>query len=162
MNGSGFFIKENSYFYHKYRLMKFLTTGCIFLLLTSCEVMPTNYSGYGTVPVNESREFAQLMANDQKNKTKETAEVLNYLLNDTDPEDLKTAAVITNNSNCDIIVRLTGTQSSDVYNLPVARNSKNQFTIRKGTYLMKSNVCNAKYESQKSITEPLILKLSSN
>ncbi|MBN9313977.1 MAG: hypothetical protein BGO40_04565 [Chryseobacterium sp. 39-10] len=142
--------------------MKFLVTICTLLLVTGCDSLPTSYPGYGDVTINESREFAQLMENDQKNKTKETAEVLNYLLNDTDPKDLKTAAVITNNSNCDIIVRLISKENNVSYLLPIARSSKNQFVIRKGNYLMKSNVCNAKYESQKNISEPLMLKLSSH
>lgn len=90
------------------------------------------------------------------------AEVLTYLLNDDDPKDKQTAAVIENISSCNIILRLVGINNNVIYNLPIARNSKNQFVIDKGNFTLKSNVCGAKYYSQKNIKDPLILKLSTN
>ena len=119
-------------------------------------------SSSGNTSVNESREFAELMAVDKIDKKTVTAEVLTYLLNDPDPKDTKTATVITNNSNCDIIVRLVGVKNGKSYNLPVPRNNKNQFVIEKGGYTLNSNICGAKYYSQKIVVEPLILKLSNN
>lgn len=138
----------------------------VFLLVTSCEILPLNNPNSGNYPntantiINESKEFAELMEADKIDKRKVTAQVLTYLLNDSDPNDPQTAAVITNESNCDIIVRLVGTKNKKFYNLPVAKNSKNQFLIRKGGYTLNSNVCGAKYYSQKIIVEPLIITLS--
>lgn len=132
-------------------------------LMIQCDVVPN--SGYRTNnpgSVDESKEFADLMEKDQTDKNKKTAEVLTYLLNDTDPADPFTVAVIDNLSGCNIIVRLVAVKGNQIYNLPVAKNSKNHFKIAKGSYTMRSNVCESKYYSQKSITEPLILKLSAH
>ena len=112
--------------------------------------------------INENKEFATLLEKDQFNKKKINAEVLTYLLNDSDPQENSTAAVIENTSSCNIILRLVGIQNNQIYNLPISRDSKNQFVILKGNYTLKSNICGAKYYSQKNILEPLILKLSTN
>lgn len=133
------------------------------LFLIQCDVVPN--SGYRTNnpgSVDESKEFADLMEKDQTDKNKKTAEVLTYLLNDTDPADPYTVAVIDNLCGCNIIVRLVAVKGNQIYNLPVPKNSKNHFKIAKGSYTMRSNVCESKYYSQKSITEPLILKLSAH
>lgn len=133
------------------------------LFLIQCDVFPN--SGYRTNnpgSVDESKEFADLMEKDQTDKNKKTAEVLTYLLNDTDPADLYTVAVIDNLSGCNIIVRLVAVKGNQIYNLPVPKNSKNHFKIAKGSYTMRSNVCESKYYSQKLINEPLILKLSAH
>ncbi|UBB89444.1 hypothetical protein J4771_11370 [Candidatus Kaistella beijingensis] len=130
--------------------------------------MPINYPVYGSTPsssgssASESREFSELWEKDQLNKKRETAEVLTYLLNDTDPKDKFTGAVITNESSCNIIVRLVAIKGEQIYNLPVQRNSKNQFKILKGSYTLKSKICNANYYTQKVISDPLILKLGVN
>lgn len=143
----------------------------LFLLLMSCEILPvgnTVYrpnSGYpqnSSNTNNEGQEFENLMEKDLINKKRVNAEVLTYLLNDDDPNDKKTAAVIENLSSCNIILRLVGINNNLIYNLPIKRNSKNQFVISKGNFTLKSNVCGAKYYSQKNITDPLILKLSAN
>lgn len=138
----------------------------LLLFLVQCSANPT----YPTIyrPVNsstttstaEAREFAELYAKDQLNKTNETADVLNYLLNDEDLSDLNTALVLENTSNCNIIVRMVHVDGKRIYNLPVPKNSKNHFKIAKGNYTMKANVCHAKYYSQKSISESITLKIS--
>lgn len=136
------------------------------LLLVGCDVIPSGSiyrpSTGTSTSTNESREFADLTAKDQINKKNETAKVLTYLLNDSDPRDKQTAAVITNTSNCDIIVRLIQAGGNKIYNLPVSKNSKNQFVIDKGNYTLKSNICTAKYYSQKIVTDALILTLGTN
>ena len=137
----------------------------LLFLLVQCDILPSVNSVYPSttsVSTNESKEFNELLQKDQINKKQVTAEVLTYLLNDDDPKDPKTAAVIDNNSNCNIILRLVEIQGNRIYNLPIPKNSKNQFVIYKGNYTLKSNVCNAKYYSQKNIKEALILKLSGN
>ena len=138
----------------------------LLLSLVGCDVIPSGSiyrpNSGTTSSTNESREFADLIAKDQINKNDETAKVLTYLLNDADPKEKQTAAVITNTSNCNIIVRLTQSGGNKIYNLPVSKNSKNQFIIDKGNYTLRSNVCSAKYYSQKSVTDALILTLGTN
>ena len=135
----------------------------------SCDMIPVGNTIYrpttsqtSSSTINENREFSVLLEKDQINKKKINAEVLTYLLNDSDPQENSTAAVIENTSSCNIILRLVGIQNNQIYNLPISRNSKNQFVILKGNYTLKSNICGAKYYSQKNILEPLILKLSNN
>ena len=135
----------------------------------SCDMIPVGNTIYrptnsqtSSSTINENREFSDLLEKDQINKKKINAEVLTYLLNDSDPQEKGTAAVIENTSSCNIILRLVGIQNNQIYNLPISRNNKNQFVILKGNYTLKSNICGAKYYSQKNILEPLILKLSNN
>lgn len=145
--------------------MKLIYLLALLILLNSCDIMPSNgtiYQPNSSSSNSENKEFATLMEKDQMNKTQVTSEVLTYLLNDSDPKEKKTAAVIENLSNCNIIVRLVNINSSKIYNLPIVKNSKNQFVIIKGNYTLKSNVCTAKYYSQKNISEPLLLKLGNN
>ena len=151
--------------------MKSIFSALFLLFFLSCEVLPAGSvyrsapgSTSATKPVvkNERSEFEELMAKDQIDKRKVTAEVLTYLLNEPDPKEKQTGAVIENKSNCDMILRLVGINSTKIYNLPVPRQSKNQFVIDKGNYTLKSDICGANYYSQKNITEPLVLKLSNN
>lgn len=145
--------------------MKYYFLFLLLFFVVQCDIMPSAnpvYPSKTTVLKTENKEFEELMEKDQINKKQVTAEVLTYLLNDDDSNDPKTAAVIDNNSSCDIILRLVEIQGNRIYNLPVPKNSKNQFVIYKGSYTMKTNVCAAKYYSQKQISAPLILKLSGN
>lgn len=145
--------------------MKYYFLFLLLFFVVQCDIMPSAKPVYPSKKVvlkTENKEFEELMEKDQINKKQLTAEVLTYLLNDDDSNDPKTAAVIDNNSSCDIILRLVEIQGNRIYNLPVPKNSKNQFVIYKGNYTMKTNVCAAKYYSQKQISAPLILKLSGN
>ena len=148
--------------------MKYLYLIPLFFLLIQCDVVPVGnpvFRPYPSAPTSsgsttENQEFKNLMEKDQINKKRTTAEVLTHLLNDPDPKETVTAAVIENKSSCNIILRMVGIKGNQIYNLPIPRNSKNQFIIDKGTYTLKSNICGASYYSQKNISEPLILKLS--
>lgn len=145
--------------------MKYYFLFLLLFFVVQCDIMPSAnpvYPSKTTVLKTENKEFEELMEKDQINKKQLTAEVLTYLLNDDDSNDPKTAAVIDNNSSCDIILRLVEIQGNRIYNLPIPKHSKNQFVIYKGNYTMKTNVCAAKYYSQKQISAPLILKLSGN
>ena len=161
---------NNWYIYFLKYAMKGSYLLISFCLLLSCDLIPVgntvyrpnSNTGNSTGIINESKEFSTLMGKDQINKGRVNAEVVNYLLNDSDPSEKSTAAVIENTSRCDIILRLAGISNNKIYNLPIARNRKNQFIIEKGNYTLKSNICGAKYYSQKNIKQPLILKLSTN
>ena len=138
----------------------FCLFGLLFFL-SSCDVLPSGSVYRSTSSTsNERNEFSGLMEKDKINKDRVTAEVLTYLLNDSNSYEPRTAVVITNNSNCDMIFRMVRLNKNLIYNLPIAGNSKNQFVVEKGNYTLKSKICNASYYSQKNISEPLILKLS--
>ncbi len=141
------------------------------LVLLNCDALSTGNTIYRpnssnnpntSTGVSENSEFSTLMEKDKINKKHSDAEVITYLLNETNPKDRYTAAVIENKSNCNIILRLVGTTNNKIYNLPILRNSKNQFVVERGNYTLKSKICGANYYSQKNISEPLILRLSSN
>lgn len=137
----------------------------LLLLFVQCDTLPTRYpvrNPNSTTISTSGNEFKTLWDQDQINKNKVTAEVLTYLLNDSDHAETHTAAVIENTSRCDIIIRMVGISVNEIYNLPIRANSKNQFVIKKGNYTLKSAICGANYYSQKNLTEPLILKLSNN
>ncbi len=147
----------------KFSFAKRLVFCSFMIMLGSCK---SAASGYETLPAGgtavmaaEKNEFADLMRKDGVDKDHETAEVLTYLLNSTDPDDPYTAAVIENPSDCDIVFRMVEINSGRIYNLPVARRNYNQFKIAKGSYTMRANICQGKFYSQERVTEPLIIKL---
>lgn len=139
---------------------------CVLLFLLQCQTLPISNGVYRSngpssgTSNNELKEFTELFTKDQINKTEKTAEVLSYLLNDDDPADRYTALVIENTSGCDIIVRAVQIGDGRIYNFPIPRNGKNYFKIAKGSYTLRSNVCEAKYYSQKNISESLIITIS--
>lgn len=139
---------------------------CLMTVLWSCNSAATGTgtpygkpAGGTAVAASEKSEFVDLMRKDGVDKDHETAEVLTYLLNSTDPDEPYTAAVIENPSDCDIIFRMVEINSGRIYNLPVARRNYNQFKIAKGNYTMRANICQGKFYSQERVTEPLIIKL---
>lgn len=157
------------YIYFLFEIMKRFLLLLTFLLFITCDVLPPDRPVYrpgssnstsSNAANNERSEFAALMEKDKINKKHVNAEVLTYLLNDTDPAESHTAAVIENTSGCDIIVRMVGISNNQIYNLPISAHTKNQFVVQKGNYTVKSNICGGNYYSQKYLTDPLILKLS--
>ena len=115
--------------------MKYYFLFLVLFFVVQCDIMPSAKPVYPSKKVvlkTENKEFEELMEKDQINKKQVTAEVLTYLLNDDDSNDPKTAAVIDNNSSCDIILRLVEIQGNRIYNLPIPKHSKNQFVIYKG------------------------------
>jgi len=143
--------------------MKSFLFTILLVALNGCDILPSNNTIYrpnSPSTNSEKGEFDTLMEKDKINKIKVNAEVVTYLLNETQPQDKMTAVVVDNNSSCDLILRMLEIRTNQIYNLPVPKNSKNQFVIKKGNYTLKSNICAAKYYSQKYISEPLILALS--
>ena len=124
-------------------------------------VVKNQPSDNSTSSSDESKEFADLYKMHNLKKNVVTAEVLTYLLNNEDPREKNTAAIIENGSGCDIILRLVGVENKKIYNLPIAKRTKNKFVIEKGSYTLRANVCDADYYSQKKFSaQPLVLKLA--
>lgn len=140
--------------------MKYFLSLFTFLLLFSCETLPNVYRSGTPVSVSkpdESREFAELMETDKKDKLQRAAEAVNQLINES-PNDPKASVLIKNETNCNIIVRISGNNFS--YNLPIPKSDKNYIMLNKGTYTFKSNFCEAKYLSTKTLTESVTITLT--
>ncbi len=110
-------------------------------------------------PISEETEFRELMKKDETDRKIRAAEAVNQFLND-EPNDPKAAILIKNNSNCNIIVRISGKGKS--YNLPVEKNNLNYLVLEKGSYQFKSNLCRAKYLTTKNLIESIEINLSEN
>lgn len=141
--------------------MKYLIALCFsFLFFVACEstnhrVIRNGSPVTKSVPVNKS-EFERLIEIDKIGKIQRNGEVVNQLLNE-QPEDKFAVITIENNTNCNIIVTITGTKN---YRLPVYKNDKNFILIDKGNYTFSSDFCRAKYYKQKCISESVVITLS--
>ena len=140
--------------------MKNLFIFLLPLVLLSCN------SVVGTTPVyrssvpskaDESKEFAELMELDKKDKLQRAADAVNQFVNDS-PTDPNAAILIKNETNCNIIVRINGTNGN--YRVPVPKGDKNYILLKKGSYIFKSQFCDAKYFSDKTVTESITLTLT--
>lgn len=89
-------------------------------------------------------------------KHKKTAELLNHLFN-SDPNSKTAYVSITNKSNCNLIVKISGKQ---FYNLDVPANNQNYILVDKGNYTITTMVCDAKYTSVKNISKDVVITLN--
>ncbi|KIA90219.1 hypothetical protein OA86_03245 [Kaistella jeonii] len=89
-------------------------------------------------------------------KNKRTAELLTHIFsNDTSS---KTAYVqIINKSKCNLIVKISGKR---FYNLDVPAHNQNFVLVDKGTYILTTSVCDAKYSSSKNINKDIVVTLN--
>jgi hypothetical protein len=130
------------------------------LIFNSCETVnyPSNRSVYpnNSSIANASNEFEALMIKDKLDKNQRSAAVVSQLIND-QPTDKVAALVFENNTNCNIIVRISGAKN---YRLPIFKSSRNFLIIDKGSYAFTSNFCNSTYNSRKNIVESVTITLS--
>lgn len=144
------------------RKMKNLLLVFLAALAISCETLPAVYRSNNPVTpvkVDESQEFAELMEIDKKDKLQRAAEAVNQFVND-EPTDPQAAILIKNETNCNIIVRISGRNEN--HNIPVPKGDKNYLVLKKGSYVFKSNFCDSKYYSDKNITESVTITLTEN
>ena len=94
---------------------------------------------------------------DKKDKLQRAADAVNQFVNDS-PTDPNAAILIKNETNCNIIVRINGTNGN--YRVPVPKGDKNYILLKKGSYIFKSQFCDAKYFSDKTVTESITLTLT--
>lgn len=85
----------------------------------------------------------------------QAAKVLTHLF-DNDPNKREAYVEIMNKSKCNIIVKFNGRK---FYNLNVNANTKNYILIDKGSYVMTTDVCDAKYSANKNITRDISISL---
>ncbi|MHA6696487.1 DUF6759 domain-containing protein [Chryseobacterium sp. A301] len=107
------------------------------------------------VPKNVVRtEFEILMERDSIAKHQTAAESLDILLNSNDSE--KISLIVYNESNCDLILRFTGTET---YNLPIYKRDKNFIVLTKGNYTLKGKLCRAFYDRKKEFRQSSTLRI---
>lgn len=108
--------------------------------------------------LTEEDEFNTLNTKSPEEHKEQTVRLLNNIF---DKDDNKNEAVllIRNNSDCNIIIRITGEKQ---YNLPIKAKGENSILVDKGNYLFASKICDANYNSQKSITKDLQIVLNNS
>lgn len=104
---------------------------------------------------SEQEEFEELMNQSTAAKNRHAAQLLSQLFdNDTNSDEAILFAQ--NNSDCNMIMRISG---KNYYNLAVPRHGENSIVIKKGEYLLTSNLCDAKYSSVKIIDKNMMITL---
>ncbi|MFW2134668.1 DUF6759 domain-containing protein [Chryseobacterium sp. TY4] len=101
--------------------------------------------------------FNKLMEEAKADQKQNTVKVLNELFNNSNPNESTSVVLIQNKSICDMILTLDGPKA---YNLAIPANTDKSIVIEKGDYKLKSNVCDAPYESSKSISKGIIITLN--
>lgn len=101
--------------------------------------------------------FNKLMDEDKSSEKQTTAKILNDLFNEADPNSPTSVVLIQNKSLCDLILNMEGPQ---LYNLAVPANSDKSIIVKKGSYTLRSNICDAAYESLKSINKNIVISLN--
>ena len=104
----------------------------------------------------ESEEFRQLLAENSTNHQDKTVKILNQLFTN-DVSNKEAILLLQNNSDCNMIVRLQG---KDFYNLAVPAHGENSIVLKKGEYVLKSNVCDMQYSSAKRIEKSTLVILN--
>lgn len=105
---------------------------------------------------SEAEEFKRLIASTSSQHKDKTMKLLNAMFN----EDISSKEVILlfrNNSDCNLVVRING---KDFYNMAVPAKSENFIVIRKGNYILSSNVCDILYSSKKEIGKSIFLTIN--
>ena len=131
-------------------------------LFHQCE--PTYHVTRGNTPTSgntssnsAASEFEVLMKKDALDKENRAAEAINQFLND-QPSDPKSAILFKNNTNCNIIIRISGKGKN--YTLPVEKLKINYLVLEKGTYTFKTNLCRSKYNSTKNLSQSIDINFS--
>lgn len=113
-------------------------------------------SSVGMSDEETEAEFNLLMNAEEKNDG-ETVQLLNKLF-ENDESTKETIVVIKNNSDCNIVVKIEGTNGLQ-YKLPIPAKSENSKVINKGDYIFSSRVCGFMYSSQKTVNKSLMISL---
>lgn len=104
---------------------------------------------------NEAEEFKRLMAETSAEHKEKTAQLLNTILNE-DITKKESILLFKNNSDCNIVLRVEG---KDYYNLAVPARGENFIIVNKGSYTLKSTICDMKYFSQKDIKRSIFVTI---
>ncbi|WP_407482591.1 DUF6759 domain-containing protein [Elizabethkingia meningoseptica] len=103
----------------------------------------------------EAEEFAKLMAQDKSGHNQKTVKILNQMFNN-DISDTNAIIMVTNNSDCNMILRIQGTK---FYNLAIPARGENSLVVEHGTYNLTGSMCGATYTSTKTIQKSISIAL---
>lgn len=104
---------------------------------------------------SEAEEFKRLMTETSEEHKEKTVQLLNAMLNE-DITKKEAILLFKNNSDCNIVLRVEG---KDYYNLAVPAHGENFIIVNKGSYTLKSNICDMKYFSQKDIKRSIFVTI---
>lgn len=104
----------------------------------------------------EAEEFKKLMMQNSTAMKEKTVKLLNQLF-DNDISNKEAIVLFQNNSDCNMILRMQG---SNFYNLAVPAHGENSIVVQKGQYAIYSNMCDELYTSQKDVKKHLMVVLN--
>ncbi|ANF51073.1 hypothetical protein A0O34_11355 [Chryseobacterium glaciei] len=104
----------------------------------------------------DAEDFKRLISETKKNHKEKTVKLLNAMINE-DISKKEVILLLKNRSDCNLVLRIEG---KDFYNMAIPAHGENFIVINKGSYTLNSNVCDVKYNSQKSIKKNMFLTIS--
>lgn len=81
-------------------------------------------------------------------KTQKTVDLLNHLFSSEKEYSKEAYILITNRSQCNIVVHISGKRN---YHLEVLAQNSNFIQVDKGNYTLSADICHAQYRSAKTI-----------
>lgn len=104
----------------------------------------------------EAEEYNRLTAETAAAHKDKTVKLLNAMF-DQDPNSKEAILMVQNQSDCNMIVRIQGDKN---YNLTVPAHGENSIVLKKASYQLKSNVCDAQYASTKDLRKGMVVTLN--
>lgn len=104
----------------------------------------------------DAEEFKRLITETSKDHKEKTAHLLNAMF-DEDITSKEAILLLKNNSDCNLVLKIQG---KEFYNMAIPAHGENFIVINKGIYILNSNVCDVKYNSQKDIRKNILLSIN--
>lgn len=138
---------------------------------TAIKAVPVNPTSYYTKTVklsgnkpsgsvnktgSEEQEFRKLISETSATHKEKTVKLLNQLF-DNDISNEQAILLIKNTGDCNMIVRIQG---KEFYKLAVPAHGENFLAVKKGEYQLSGNMCEATYNSTKSIGKNMLVTLN--
>lgn len=116
-----------------------------------------NSTFHSSQTLEEREKYNQLIKEQNEHHAERTVDLLNKLFNE-DLNSDETILLIQNNTDCNIVVKASG---SIEYNLAIPAHGENSLVLKKGFYTLSSKVCNSNYSSSRNISANQIITLNS-
>ncbi len=105
---------------------------------------------------SEAVEFQRLMLQNSAAMKEKTVKLLNQLF-DNDVSNKEAILMVQNNSDCNMIMRISGDR---YYNLAVPARGENSIVLQKGKYILFSNLCDEQYVAEKEVRKHVMVVLN--
>lgn len=105
---------------------------------------------------SEAVEFQRLMTQNSAAMKEKTVKLLNQLF-DNDISNQEAILMVQNNSDCNMIMRISGDR---FYNLAVPARGENSIVLHKGKYILWSNLCDEQYVAEKDVRKHVMVVLN--